>query len=135
MVAEDDHRLLFEIFLEISMFLPGEGIPEGFVPDPLDLVLGIAEIGHVVHPVAGIDALFATPGALPGVDHHGPSFGHQFFWTSGKPGSFISSQGRFDSHSNERQPRVFQKAPAAAIHRLPPFGTTWQSQQLGLTPE
>src|SRR5574337_903520 len=73
MIAEHQDGLPPQGVFRVPARLVGEGLVEGLPPDPLDLVGGLWQTGHVVGPVAGGDAIRAALvlQALPGVDDHG----------------------------------------------------------------
>ena len=59
------------------MGLGGKDMSDSFEADPVDVILGILEIGHIVLQMAGGDAIRATGSAFFGFDRHRPALGLQ----------------------------------------------------------
>ena len=78
MVAEHQKTGVLHVFVPVIITHGCKRILKWYFKDPFDLVLGIAEIGHVVHPVAGRRAVVAVllVQASAHVDHHGRRYGH-----------------------------------------------------------
>jgi hypothetical protein len=87
-VAQDQKRAVVNLFRLVCVGIVREGIVIMGFPDPLDFMVFVFEVRHVVNGVAHLDEGFDIFGVLQfaGVDHHGPVFCEERFGTFANAG-------------------------------------------------